>query len=360
MAFRTQRQIDRLSGARREEELKDIDYQETQYPESGTFGQFADRRGLQFGPLRITKEAFYANDGTTDAVRIDSDGFHGFNSSSVETIRISSSGIEGYGETGNTFKFYDEVGGTLYGQMGYQEHPTYGPAFWWQSKGNSDVYIEADSELYLVSGATAGDSIFIYNQSSDSGDPLLLGSEGGISLSADQNVVIEADADDSSSGDAFLVGEGVALRSKGSDNIFFIYDGSNYKAVEIKDSGGDTYLKYGTSTAKTAVVETSKGYKALYCTESPEVWFMDFCEGKRVKKKWWKFWDKQWEIKPSRTFLEVTSAPYIPIKTGISGVVQLWAKRRGHEKKRFESKTKQEFESNNKFWSESGKGKNAG
>lgn len=108
--------------------------------------------------------------------------------------------------------------------------------------------------------------------------------------------------------------------------------------VEITASG--TVALFGTAitingTPKTAIVSTKKGYKALYTNESPEVWFMDFCETK----------DK---IDPM--FLEVTSPPYHFIKCD-GGEYQVWGKRKGMEKLRFEEKTKKEFEANNQFWS---------
>lgn len=85
--------------------------------------------------------------------------------------------------------------------------------------------------------------------------------------------------------------------------------------------------------AKTAIVPTSKGFNALYCTESPEVWFMDFC-------------DKKGELDPM--FEEVTVAPYRYIKCEDGGY-QVWGKRKGHANKRFESKTRAEFEANERF-----------
>jgi hypothetical protein len=84
---------------------------------------------------------------------------------------------------------------------------------------------------------------------------------------------------------------------------------------------------------KTAIVETSEGYNALYCTESPEVWFMDFCSA-----------DK----KLDPMFAEVTVAPYHFIKCE-DGEYQVWGKRKGHKNKRFESKTEEEFNANERF-----------
>jgi hypothetical protein len=88
-------------------------------------------------------------------------------------------------------------------------------------------------------------------------------------------------------------------------------------------------------TIKTAVVPTSEGFNALYCTESPEVWFMDFIKA-----------DK----KVDPMFKEVTVSPYHYIKCE-DGSYQVWGKRKGHENKRFEKKTRREFEANEKFLS---------
>jgi len=87
------------------------------------------------------------------------------------------------------------------------------------------------------------------------------------------------------------------------------------------------------SSNKTAIVPTSVGYRALYCMESPEVWFMDI-----VSKK-----DK---LDP--VFEEVTVGKQHFIKTE-DGQYLVFARRKGHEYKRFEEKTEEEFLKNEKF-----------
>ena len=84
---------------------------------------------------------------------------------------------------------------------------------------------------------------------------------------------------------------------------------------------------------KVAIVKTSQGFNALYCTESPEVWFMDFCKNKN-------------ELDP--LFEEVTVAPYHYIKCE-DGEYQVWGKRRGHSEKRFGKKSYDEFIANERF-----------
>lgn len=85
-------------------------------------------------------------------------------------------------------------------------------------------------------------------------------------------------------------------------------------------------------SAKTAIVPTSNGYKALYCIESPDVWFMDFFEN---------------VIDPA--FLEVTEKPYHTVICA-DGYTQIWGKRKGYAQERFTEKTKEQFEHNNAFW----------
>lgn len=84
---------------------------------------------------------------------------------------------------------------------------------------------------------------------------------------------------------------------------------------------------------KTAIMPTSKGFNALYCVESPEVWFMDFCEEKG---------------KLDPMFEEVTTGPYRYIKCE-DGWYQVWGKRKGKEGKRFETKSFEEFKANERF-----------
>lgn len=86
---------------------------------------------------------------------------------------------------------------------------------------------------------------------------------------------------------------------------------------------------------KTAIVPTSRGFNALYCMESPEVWFMDF-----VKRK----------NRLDPMFEEVTVPPYHYIKCS-GGGYQVWGKRKGHENKRFETKSEAEFLANERFLS---------
>ncbi|MGH2613533.1 MAG: hypothetical protein ACRDFB_10875 [Rhabdochlamydiaceae bacterium] len=88
-------------------------------------------------------------------------------------------------------------------------------------------------------------------------------------------------------------------------------------------------------SVKTAIVPTSKGYKALYTNESPEVWFMDFADSIET-------------IDP--LFLEVTEGYMKTIKCE-DGSIQVWRRRKGFLGVRFEERTLDEFKRNNRFWS---------
>lgn len=124
------------------------------------------------------------------------------------------------------------------------------------------------------------------------------------------------------------------------------------QSFKIAPGSGNTFSINGNS-AKTAIVPTSKGYNALYCMESPEVWFMDFCGGKKklLTFNTWKFWEWKYEYVayPDEMFIETTVAPYIIMPTAVKGLVQVWGHRKGHEAKRFESKTFEEFQKNEEF-----------
>lgn len=86
---------------------------------------------------------------------------------------------------------------------------------------------------------------------------------------------------------------------------------------------------------KSAIVPVKDGYRALYCMESPEVWFMDITDSKDL-------------IDP--IFAEVTVGEKKFIKTE-DGSYLVFARRKGHEHRRFETRTEREYNNNNKFWS---------
>lgn len=114
---------------------------------------------------------------------------------------------------------------------------------------------------------------------------------------------------------------------------------NNAEAAVFKTDGGvekahfNDPIKVG-GVNKSAIVPYKKGYRALYCLEAPEVWFMDFCDSKETV---------------SKTFLEVTTGEMKFIKLD-GGGYQVWRRRKGSEHLRFEKKTKDDFDRNNKFW----------
>jgi hypothetical protein len=79
-------------------------------------------------------------------------------------------------------------------------------------------------------------------------------------------------------------------------------------------------------------VPTSTGYRALYCAEAPEVWFMDFYKDK---------------IDPM--FLEVTQGKQHTFEC-TNGKKLVFSRRKGFSDIRFERKTSIEFERNNRFY----------
>lgn len=276
----------------------------------GEENQFGSTRGLRFGPLKINKTGISANNGTVDSVIVDSNGFHGYDNTNVETIKIDNTGLHGYSATGTeqiailpsgafgygnnytSWQFTDVVGGTVKGAMGYNSSST--PA----------SFTIMGTASALQCGTLAGNSAF-YTSSGNLFVASNIGSGGG-------SIYVKGESTDS------LVNSG-----------FYVYDFAS-----------DGYIE------KTAIVPTSNGYNALYCTESPEVWFMDFA---RYEKKWWQS-KKKAKIICDEMFLEVTSPPYIVMPTLNKNLVQIWGKRKGLEHKRFESKTKEQFDKNNAFW----------
>jgi hypothetical protein len=125
------------------------------------------------------------------------------------------------------------------------------------------------------------------------------------------------------------------LYSPGTVNIFADTNQITGNHIVLSGSMNLNGTLLVNSVPKTAIVPSSEGYKTLYTNESPDVWFMDFCESKET-------------IDPM--FLEVTNPPYHFIKCE-DGEYQVWGKRKGFETTRFEPKTKEQFDKNNDFWS---------
>ena len=229
--------------------------------------------------VRVDKSGFhaYGTGGTSEElVKVDNVGLHGYLIGGTETLRVGPAGIQGFGEDGHTFTFYD-YNEVEKGFMGYSEgFPGEGTnSFIFSSPQGINMYFLAD--YFWAAGTKSSDTACI-----------IAAPEG----TADISLVATGDV--------------------------------NVSATNFKVNGAP----------KEAVVPTSKGYKALYCTESPEVWFMDFCDDKE-------------KIDP--LFLEATEGKMKFIKCD-DGTYQVWRRRKGFANKRFEQKTKEEFDKNYKFW----------
>lgn len=123
---------------------------------------------------------------------------------------------------------------------------------------------------------------------------------------------------------------GLTSSKDGSNNAVLDWGNGAHFAI---DHASDAFSING--NVKHAIVPTSVGYRALYCVESPEVWFMDFSSGDTLEMC-------------NPLFVEVTEGDAHFIKCE-NGGFQVWRRRRGHAEKRFESKTPLEFEKNESF-----------
>ena len=189
-------------------------------------------------------------------------------------------------------------GGSLYGGMSI----TNGNQFWLTTGTGDTFYLKnnaQDTNLFTVSKANGG-----YFRSGDS---------SGDGLQVDGNL------------NCFDI-----KLTSGKDRLVFKDSGGNERLSFKLDASPNTKITLNGSD-KTAIVKTSKGFKALYCAESPEVWFFDFCD---TKKK----------IDP--LFLEVTEGDMRFIKCDKG--YQVWRRRKGHIK-RFEPKTALQFYKNEAF-----------
>lgn len=220
--------------------------------------------------------------GDHNTVRLDDTGLIGYNTSGSEIMHLKPTGLEVYGLSGDIFKLSDAAGGTVYGKMGYNASASFNHAVSLYSRGSIQLTNYDGSSDFATIAST-----LILGVNSPLYQDILLSTIHG-------NVTINAGGD-----------------------------------INVTPSGA---FKINGST-KTAIVPSSLGYKALYAIESPNVWFMDFC-------------DNEYDIDPM--FLEVTEGEMEFIKTE-SGRFQVWRKRKGFADTRFEEKTVFEFEQNEKF-----------
>lgn len=224
---------------------------------------------------------YYGTSGTAEQIRIDATGFHAYRGTAgggTESYRIDKdNGFQITGPAGNIIQAMDTTFGTIFGYMAL------------------NIPIGA---FDVVAGSAAGMDLGL----SATRDVIIVGSSNVNITSNDLDVNITA----------------------AGDNI-------NLSAGTVDISGT---LKVNGAT-KTAIMPTSQGFKALYCIESPEVWFMDFVEDK----------DK---LDP--LFLEVTVPPYKFIKLEDTSY-QVWGKRKDTEHLRFNRMTEDQYKANYRFWS---------
>lgn|SRR3990167_2940376 len=231
---------------------------------------------------------YYGTSGTQELVGVDSLGFHAYNSGGTKLYDINTNGIFGYGTSTGVLRFRTDDSATAsYGFMGQLS----GSAFYFASGQNNDIFSYADKSN-------------------------LISADVDVYITADNDIIIESDAD---------VNGGAMYFRNNASNVYLFYDQS-----------AGVYRNLTMNANKTAIMPTSEGYRALYCVESPEVWFMDFV-------------DKKDEL--DLLFLEVTVPPYKYIRCD-DNTYQVWGKRKGKEGVRFEKMTQEQFNQNDKFWSQ--------
>lgn len=209
-------------------------------------------------------------------VEVDNVGLHTFNASAVEQIRASNSGFGVFG-----------AGGALSATVYFALNPA-------DVKQGFLGYYQAGTAIQL--GATNGNKLTLYADDAVS----LVTPKGGIVANNANTGQILINAN---FGASSIVMTAFAVAIFGDLSI-----GGNFSATGTKSS----------------IAKTSQGDKLMYATESPENWFMDFCEEK----------DK---LDP--LFLEATSPPYHYIKCE-DGEYQVWGKRKGYENVRLENAPK--------------------
>jgi hypothetical protein len=248
-----------------------------------------------------------------ELIEVDDTGFHAYDTLGNEIYRINGSGLFGFGTFANVISLKKTPGSAdVFGTIGYLDSGGLDYLLI-QSGTNCGVYEESDTYLLLVSGT----------------EGTLINSAGSVTINADGTDVVINAADD------------VNIYADGDDINLSAHDDVHVFCNDFTING----------VSKAAIVPTTKGYKALYCSESPEVWFFDFCYGKKTSRKWYTPWIRDWFIKPDPLFLEVTEGQIIIMPTGMKNTVQIWRRRKGLANKRFEDKTEKEFQENNKFWS---------
>lgn len=245
---------------------------------------------------------YYGTSGIKQIV-MDANGFTAYSTDgSTPVYAITKDGFFSYGTAENLINLRENTASTVsYGQLGFST--TYGHII--QSGDNKNMSVWGNNNTNIIASGTLA----------------LLGYASGtaVEIFSDTNMLIGADS-------IQITGSGGNVNVDASGK-FYVDAGGDI------DFTCDNFVLNGST--KTAIVPTTKGYKALYCTESPEVWFMDFCTDKNM-------------LDP--LFVEVTEPPYHYIKCEDGGY-QVWGKRKGFASTRFEDKTLKQFTDNNSIWS---------
>lgn len=225
--------------------------------------------------------------------------------------------------TGGTSLAINNTGIQLFGTSSLQGViPGNGTLFYFGPSANGTVYLQTAVGIPMVYSMNGAPTIFQMGASST----------GTLTI----NGFVQTN------GSATLTGN-MNINGQFACATFFVNNNqlTLNKKLEV-DNGDTTIFNDGANVkitngafVKTAIVPTSKGHKALYCAESPEVWFFDFCDSRET-------------IDP--LFLEVTEGKMRFIKLEDGGY-QVWRRRKGFENTRFEAKTAEQFQKNNDFWS---------
>ena len=243
---------------------------------------------------------YYGTSGTQELIRVDSTGLHALNTGGTTLYEIKADGFFAYGTTSDVIQVRETSStANSYGFLGYTTSSG-NPYFYILTGDSKGLFIQTSLKAFVVSSTDLN---------------LIAGTDA--TLTADNDMFIVCDANDNASGAMY----------------FKNYNSRNYR---FWDKNNGVYRTLTMDSDKTAIMPTRDGYKALYCVESPEVWFMDFVE-------------KKDHLDPY--FEDVTIPPYKYIQCD-DGTYQVWGKRKGKEDKRFEPKSVSEFIENDKFWSQ--------
>ncbi len=321
-----------------------------------------------------TGHHYYGTNSTQELIKIDAAGFHAYDSGGTEQIQVNIAGFHGLNNAGGTLLTVDDTALTVYNSGGTKRIQVDGTGLHAYNSGGTQLiqvdgtglhaYNTAGTEIIGVDGTgfkayTSGgvkqiqvDVSGLHGYNSSGNEISKIDNTGVHIYDGSNNELVTLDV----SGYAAYGDTSTRYRKTGSSSNYgitgiesggdYIVSAVNSNKLKLGALGGNVEISatgdvrvtspfYVGGSLKTAIMQTSQGYNTLYTNESPDVWFMDFCESK----------DK---IDPM--FLEVTSPPYHFIKCE-DGEYQVWGKRKGFENIRFESKTKEQFDKNNDFWS---------